>query len=62
MAELQQKDLDLVLQEADHLKPLLPTTSPVHHLFHSLETRVAGGERTQALLNVLEQLAGAEVK
>lgn len=62
MVELQQKDLRLVLQEADHLKLALPATSLVHHLFHALETRGAGGEGTQALVKVLEQLAGVTVK
>lgn len=62
MVELPQKDLDLALQEADHLKPVLASTSPVHHLVHSLETRGAGGEGAQALLKVLEQLPGVVVK
>jgi 3-hydroxyisobutyrate dehydrogenase len=62
MVELQQKDLRLVLQEADHLKLALPATSLVHHLFNALETRGAGGEGTQALVKVLEQLAGVTVK
>ncbi len=37
MVKLQQKDLRLVLQEADRLKLSLPATSLVHHLFHALE-------------------------
>ena len=62
MVKLQQKDLRLVLQEADSLKLSLPATSLVHHLFHALESQGAGDEGTQALVKVLEQLAGVEVK
>ena len=62
MVKLQQKDLRLVLQEADRLKLSLPATSLVHHLFHALESQGAGDEGTQALVRVLEQLAGVEVK
>ena len=62
MVELQQKDLRLVLREAYHLKLALPATSLVHHLYHALDTRGIGGERTQALVKVLEQLAEVTVK
>jgi len=62
MVKLQQKDLRLVLQEADQLHLALPATSLVHSLFNALETRGAGNEGTQALVKVLEQLAGIEVK
>ena len=62
MVKLQQKDLRLVLQEADRLRLALPATSLVHSLFNALETRGAGDEGTQALIKVLEQLAGVEVK
>lgn len=62
MVKLQQKDLRLVLQEADRLKLSLPATSLVHHLFHALESRGGGDEGTQALVKVLEQLGGVEVK
>ena len=62
MVKLQQKDLRLVLQEAEHLQLALPATSLVHNLFHALETRGAGDEGTQALVKVLEGLAGVEVK
>ncbi|HKA56223.1 MAG TPA: NAD(P)-binding domain-containing protein [Candidatus Binatia bacterium] len=62
MVRLQQKDLRLVLQEADRLRLALPATSLVHSLFNALETRGAGDEGTQALVKVLEQLAGVEVK
>lgn len=62
MVKLQQKDLRLVLQEAEHLQLALPATSLVHTLFQALETRGAGNEGTQALVKVLEGLAGIEVK
>jgi len=62
MVKLQQKDLRLVLQEADRSHLALPATSLVHSLFNALETRGAGNEGTQALVKVLEQLAGVEVK
>ncbi len=62
MVKLQQKDLRLVLQEAEHLHLALPATSLVHTLFHALETLGAGDEGTQALVKVLERLAGVEVR
>jgi len=62
MVKLQQKDLRLVLQEADRLHLALPATGLVHSLFNALETQGAGGEGTQALIRVLEQLARVEVK
>ena len=62
MVKLQQKDLRLVLQEADRLRLALPATSLVHSLFNALETMGAGDEGTQALVKVLEQLAGVAVR
>ncbi|MGE0825090.1 MAG: NAD(P)-dependent oxidoreductase [Candidatus Binatia bacterium] len=62
MVKLQQKDLRLVLQEADRLHLALPATSLVHHLFNALETAGAENEGTQALIKVFEQLAGVTVK
>ena len=62
MVKLQQKDLKLVLHEADQLRLALPATSLVHTLFNALETAGAGDEGTQALVKVLERLAGVEVK
>jgi 2-hydroxy-3-oxopropionate reductase len=62
MVKLQQKDLRLVLHEADRLRLALPATSLVHSLFNALETMGAGDEGTQALVKVLERLAGVEVK
>jgi 3-hydroxyisobutyrate dehydrogenase len=61
MVKLQQKDLRLVLQEADQLQLALPATGLVHSLFNALETMGAGNEGTQALVKVLERLAGVEV-
>jgi len=62
MVKLQQKDLRLVLQEADRLQLALPATGLVHNLFNALETMGARDEGTQALVKVLERLAGVEVK
>ncbi|MGE0682197.1 MAG: NAD(P)-dependent oxidoreductase [Candidatus Binatia bacterium] len=62
MVKLQQKDLRLVLHEADRLHLALPATSLVHNLFNALEAAGAGDEGTQALVKVLERLAGVEVK
>jgi 3-hydroxyisobutyrate dehydrogenase len=62
MVKLQQKDLRLVLHEADRLHLALPATSLVHNLFNALETAGASDEGTQALVKVLERLAGVEVK
>jgi len=62
MVKLQQKDLRLVLQEADRLHLALPATSLAHSLFNALETAGAGDEGTQALVKVLEQLAGVTVR
>jgi len=61
MVKLQQKDLRLVLQEADRLQLALPATGLVHSLFNALEATGAGEEGTQALVKVLERLAGVEV-
>jgi len=62
MVKLQQKDLRLVLQEADRLQLALPATSLVHNLFNALESMGAENEGTQALVKVLERLAQVEVK
>lgn len=62
MVKLQQKDLRLVLHEADRLHLALPATSLVHHLFHALEAAGANDEGTQALVKVFERLAEVEVK
>jgi len=62
MVKLQQKDLRLVLQEADRLRLALPATSLVHNLFNALESMGAENEGTQALVKVLEHLAQVEVR
>jgi 3-hydroxyisobutyrate dehydrogenase len=62
MVKLQQKDLKLVLHEADQMQLALPATSLVHSLFNALETTGASNEGTQALVKILEKLAGVEVK
>ena len=62
MVRLQQKDLRLVLHEADRMQLALPATSLVHSLFNALEAMGAENEGTQALVRVLEQLAGVVVR
>lgn len=62
MVKLQQKDLRLVLQEADQMHLALPATSLVHSLFNALESTGVGDEGTQALVKVFERLSGVEVK
>ncbi len=62
MVKLQQKDLRLVLQEADDMHLALPATNLVHSLLNALEATGASDEGTQALVKVLEKLAGVEVK
>lgn len=62
MVKLQQKDLRLVLQEADDMHLALPATTLVHSLLNALEATGASDEGTQALVKVLEKLAGVEVK
>lgn len=62
MVKLQQKDLRLVLHEADRLQLALPATALVHTLFNALETMGAGDEGTQALVKVLEKLANVIVQ
>lgn len=62
MVKLQQKDLKLVLHEADQMRLALPATSLVHSLFNALETTGAGDEGTQALVKVLECLADVKAK
>lgn len=61
MVRLQQKDLRLVLEAAEELRVPLFSASLVHQLFRSLEAS-AGDEGTQALVKVLEHLAGVEAR
>jgi 3-hydroxyisobutyrate dehydrogenase len=57
MVDLQQKDLRLVLECADQMKLPLPGTALVHQLFTALQARGRGRDGTQALIDVIRQLA-----
>lgn len=59
--DLQQKDLRLVLQEADRLGIPLPGTALIHQLYRTLQARGLGHEGNHALIKALENLAGIEV-
>jgi len=56
--DLQQKDLRLVLEEADRLGLPLPATSLVFQLYRGLQAQGLGGEGNHALVKALERLAG----
>ncbi|MCL6541652.1 MAG: NAD(P)-dependent oxidoreductase [Roseiflexus sp.] len=59
--DLQQKDLRLVLQEADRLGVPLPGTALIHQLYRTLQARGLGHEGNHALIKALENLAGIEI-
>lgn len=59
--DLQQKDVRLVLQEADRLGVPLPGTALIHQLYRTLQTRGLGHEGNHALVKALENLAGMEI-
>ena len=59
--DLQQKDVRLVLQEADRLGVPLPGTALIHQLYRTLQSRGLGHEGNHALIKALENLAGMEV-
>ena len=61
MVRLLQKDLKLALTEADDLHVPLLGTSLVHQLLRRAEDAGWGDEGTQALVKVLEELAGTRV-
>lgn len=62
MVKLQQKDLRLVLEQARAAHIPLPGTSLVHQLFQSNESAGEESEGTQALVKVLERLAGVQAR
>jgi 3-hydroxyisobutyrate dehydrogenase len=57
MVDLQQKDLRLVLEYAEQLKMPLPGVALVHQLFTALQAQGRGRDGTQALIDVIRQLA-----
>ncbi|MDW8326655.1 MAG: NAD(P)-dependent oxidoreductase [Anaerolineales bacterium] len=60
--DLQQKDIRLVLDEADRLGVPLLATSLVFNLYRVLQNDGLGGEGNHALVKALEKLAGIEIK
>jgi 3-hydroxyisobutyrate dehydrogenase len=59
MIDLQQKDLRILLQEAESLHTPLPATSLAHQLFTAAQAAGHGRDGTQALFSVLGKLAAA---
>ncbi len=62
MVDLMQKDLRLVMEDSESMRVSLPATSLIHQMFHSLQATGEGKSGTQALIKVMERLAGIEVK
>ncbi len=61
MVDLQQKDLRLVLEYAEQIGQPLPGTALVKQLFAVLQAQGRGRDGTQALIDVLRQLAGRKL-
>lgn len=61
MVKLMQKDLRLALALAADLNIPLPGTSTIHQLYRAVEAAGEGNKGIQALVTVLEKLAGIEV-
>ena len=57
MVDLQQKDLRLVLEYAEQLKQPLPGVALIHQLFTALQAGGRGRDGTQAMIDVIRQLA-----
>jgi len=62
MIDLIQKDLNLVMETNAALKMPLLVTSLVHQMYYSLQFSGEGRSGTQALVKVMESLAGVEAK
>jgi 3-hydroxyisobutyrate dehydrogenase len=59
---LQQKDLRLVLEDADQNGVPLPGTALIFQLYRTLEAKGLGGDGNHALVKALEALAGFEIE
>jgi 3-hydroxyisobutyrate dehydrogenase len=59
--DLQEKDVHLVLGEADRLGVPLVATSLVSHMYRTLQNAGLGSEGNHALIKALEHLSGIEV-
>jgi 3-hydroxyisobutyrate dehydrogenase len=62
MVDLQQKDLRLVLGDADAAHLSLPGASLAHHLYNALQAAGEGRDGNHALLKVIERLSGTEAR
>ncbi len=56
--DLQQKDLRIVLDAADHYGVPMPGVAMVFQLYRSLQQRGLGGDGNHALVRALEELSG----
>lgn len=61
MVDLQLKDLRLISEYAEHLKQPLPGTALATQLLAALAAQGRGRDGTQALVDVIRQLAGKKV-
>ena len=62
MIDLQQKDVRLVLGEADQLGVPVLVSSLVYNLYRTLQSEGLGAEGNHALIKALEHLSGVEVQ
>ena len=59
--DLQQKDLRIALDAADHFGAPMPGVALVFQLYRALQNRGLGGEGNHAIIKALEELAGREL-
>ena len=59
--DLQQKDLRIALDAADHFAAPMPGVALVFQLYRALQNRGLGGEGNHAIIKALEELAGREL-
>ncbi len=62
MVDLQQKDLRLVLGDADAAHLALPGTALAHHLYNALQAAGEGRDGNHALMRVIERLSHLEAR
>src|SRR6266545_2138173 len=62
MVDLQQKDLRLVLGDADAAHLSLPGASLAHHLYNALQAAGEGRDGNHALLKVIERMSKTEAR
>ncbi len=61
MIDLIQKDLKLIMEATAEMRLPLPETGFIHQMYYSLQCSGEGRSGTQALVKVLERIAGVEV-